>query len=502
MNARSTNVLALAAVAALSACGVRGSLYTSAIKPLPLVATSAAMVQVVPQTRRAVIVAPGEGPPAAAYLSANPRLAARVPGAELVTIFAGTPKAPKLDLLDVSTREVQTLDVPGFFDTIVFSDDGRFGLLAYVATAGTGQLTARNLNEVALLAVQSRTLVRLQLDTESLAPRGVLYGPAEPNRQLVAVLLERGVAIFDALHPDVAPRRISIRPQGSTSESSVQQAVFSADAHWLYLRASGLDDVIAVELGPEIGQPVAASINFVSGGRGLSAIERAPSGFPDSVLAVYSTSAEAWLLDARGIQDNMKSLQLPAAMDNLKLLDGTRVLLWDQGGKSVAAWDVADGRSGTVTLDATFAPPIVLPDMGRALFAHSSVGGSGPALSTLVVTDETNRLRLRVQGIQLAKPLAGAVVDGATQRLFFSVAGSSSLVTMDLRTLQLVEVALDSAVQQLWYLPQGDWLVADHVGYGLGDVTVVPAGTSDRAGALRYTDFALTGDLDRPGDVP
>lgn len=499
MNARLTSALALAA---LSACGVRGSLYTSTIKPLPLVATSAAMVQVVPQTRRAVVIVPGVGPPAAAFLTANPRLAARVPGTELVAIFAGTPKAPKLDLLDVSTREVQTLDVPGFFDTIVFSDDGRYGLLAYLADAGTGQLTARNLNEVALLTVQSRAVVRLQLDTESLAPRGVLYGPAEANRQLVAVLLERGVALFDALHPDVAPRRISIRPQGSTSESSVQQAVFSVDAHWLYLRASALDDVIAVELGPEVNQPISASINFVSGGRGLTAIERAPAGFADSVLAVYSTSAEAWLLDARGIQDNMKRLQLAAPMDSLRVLDGARVLLWDQGGRAVAAWDVADGRSGTATLDATFAPPIVLADLGRALFAHSSVGTSGAALSTLLVTGETNRLRLRVQGIQLARPLAGAVVDGATQRLFFSVTGDASLVTMDLGTLQLVEVALDSPVQRLWHLSQGDWLVAEHAGLGLGDVTVVPAGTSDRAGALRYTDFALTGDLDRPGDAP
>ncbi len=74
---------------------------------------------------------------------------------------------------------------------------------------------------------------------------------------------------------------------------------------------------------------------------------------------------------------------------------------------------------------------------------------------------------------------------------------------MDLRTLALAEVdARHGGGESLEYLPHGDWLVAEHAGDSSATSTVVPAGTTDRAGALRYTDFALTGDLDRPGDAP
>ncbi len=498
--------LLFAALAAAGvACGTRGTLYTSALKPLALVATSGAVVQVVPQTRRAVIVTPGPGAPRPVRISAGARYAKRVPGTDAVAILTGSAKAPALDVLDVASGEVTTAEVPGLFDAIHFSPDGRFGVLVYLPSGGSGTLVARNLNEVGLWATAGREVTRLQLDTESLAPRGVLFGPVEPNRLLVAVTLERGVAVFDALHPEVAPRRISIRPQGSTVESAVVKAVFSQDAHWLFLRATGLDDVIAIELGPEVGRSVSASINFVAGGRGLSDIAAPPAGLADSVLAVYAASKEAWLLDARGIQDNAKRLQLTDAATRLAVLSGNRVLLWGEGSRSVAAWDAVDGRSGSALLDGAFASPVVVPALDKALFAHaavSSAAGTGPALSTVTVSEETNRLRLKLQSIQLSKPMTASVLDGETQRFFFTVAQSPAVVTMDLRTLQLVEVSLDSVAQGLHHLTQGDWLVAEHAGFGYGDVTAVPAGTTDRSGAMHYADFAFTDDLDRPGDPP
>lgn len=489
---------ALAAAFLFAACGSRGGVYTAALKPLPLVATSAAVVQVVPQTRRAVILTPGEATPGALRLSAGARSASRVPGAELVAVLAGTAKAPLLDVVDVGTGEVTTLAVPGFFDRVTWSDDGAFGVLSYAATAPSGQLIARNLNEVGLFAVASRTVVRLQLDTESLAPRDIVFGPAQANRRLVAVTLERGVALFDALHPDVPPRRISIRPQGSTSESIVAEAVFSADAHWLFLRATGLDDVIVVELGDEVGAPLSASINFVSGGRGLTDIAATPELMGDTVLAVYATSREVWLLDARGIQDNARRLVAPAPVRTAAVLSGTRVLLWDAASQSLTAWDMLDGRSGTVTLDGTFSSSVVLPEVDRAVFALPGA----PALSEVTVVPETNRLRLKLQSIQLTRPYAAAALDPATRRLFFTAAGTTTVVTMDLMTLALAEVTLDAPAARLAYLSQGDWLVAEHDGSLFGDVTVVPAGTTERSGARRYVDFAFTDDLELPGDAP
>ncbi len=486
---------------ALVGCGVRGTLYTSALTPLPLVATASAVVQVVPQTQRAVVVRPGEPVPTALRLSPGARLAQRVPLADALVVLTGTPRAPTVDLVDVAAREVEALALPGYFDRVTFSPDGRFGVFTYDAASSSGPLVARNLNEVALLATGSRTVTRLQLDTESLAPRAVLFAPAEANRQLVAVSLERGVAIFDALHPEVAPRRVAIRAPGSASESTVVEAVFSRDVRWLFLRATTLDDVIAVELGPEVNAPVSASLNFVAGGRGLADIEAAPEGFPDAVLAAYATSRELWLLDARGILDHARTLPTTEPVTAVETLGGTRVLGWRAGGRGVVAWDLADGRSGAATLDgfATSAPTL-LPGLGKALFFLNATA-SGPALSTVSVVDEVNRLRLRLSSVQLSRVEQTSTLDGASGRLFFGVIGAPSVVTVELSTLRLAEFVLDEQPQRLHWLPDGDWLVADHgTATRLGHVTAWPAGSTERAGALRYTDFAFTGDLDRPED--
>ncbi len=483
----------------LAACGGQGTLFTAPLKPLPLVATRSALVHVVPQTNRAVVLRPGSKTPTALTLSPGARLARRIPQADALVVLTGGPRTPTVDLIDVAANEVQTLALPGYFDAVTFSPDGRFGVFTYDSGSTSGPLVARNLNEVALFDTATRALTRVQLDTESLAPRGVLFGPPEPNRQLVAVTLERGVALFDAHHPDVAPRRISIRPPGSASESTVSEAVFSLDAKWLFLRASALDDVIAIELGGESAQPLSASINFVSGGRGLTDLEPAPLGFPDAVLAVYATSRELWLLDARGIQDSTRKLVSTEAISNVVTLGGARALAWDgRGSRGVVAWDLADGRSGSSVLDGATTTPTLVPAMGKALFFHASTTSGGPSLSTLTLTDETNRLRLRLQSIQLSRTAQATAVDEASQRLFFSVTGSTSVVTLELATLALQEMPLDVGAASIHFLPEGDWLAAvNEANDRFGDVTVWPAGEVDRTQALRFTDYLLTSDLDR-----
>jgi hypothetical protein len=483
----------LLALVFLVGCGDRGTLFRDAIKPLPLIATPSAIVMVVPQTQRAVLVTPGQSTPTALTISKGAHFAGAVPGSEQLVILTGTPKVPKLDLVDPSAGTVETLALPGFFDAIHFSTDGRFGVMVYGQSGSTA--AARNLNEIGLLTLPDKTVTRLQLDTESLAPTRVLFGPAEPGRQLVALTLERGVAVFDARHPEVPARRVSIRPQGSSLESVVLETLFSRDGHYLFLRASGLDDVIVVELGAETGQPVSASINFVAGGVGLADIEVPPEGYEGSVLALYATSREAFLLDARGISDNNKKLAMTAGLTQLQLLQGPRVLLWDGNSRTVAAWDIADGRSGTVVLDSVFSGPTIVQALDKGLFPSSV------ALSVVTVLEETNRLRPRIQAIQLASSFGSSTLDSGKNRLFFAVSSSKALVTMDLRSLQLSEVTFDAQVSQVFHVSQGDWVVADH-GQPLGDLTVIPAGSTERASAMRYTDFAFTGDLDRAGDAP
>jgi hypothetical protein len=489
----------LVAALALTACGTRGTLFTQSLQALSPISTDGALVTVVPTTNRAVIIRPGQAQPSTLRLAAGARAAVRVPNAEALIVLGGTARAPTLDLVDLEAGAVETLALPGFFDRVAFSEDGLFAVLTYDANAATGPLVARNLNEVGLLHVPSRTVSRLQLDTESLAPRGVVFGPVESNRRLVAVTLERGVALFDALRPEVAVRRITIRPPGSSSESSVLEAVFSLDAKWLFLRASALDDVIAIELGSEVGAPPSASINFVSGGQGLSDLEPAPDGLPDAVLAAYSTSRELFLLDARGIQDKARRFATTERITALTRLSGTRVLGWDaNGGRGVVAWDLTDGRSGTSVLDGNTAATTLVPNLGKALFFHEYTTSGGASLSTVTVVEETNRLRLRLQSIQLSAPAQSSAVDRSGNRLFFTVRNSKSVVAVDLATLRLAELPLDTVPTTLHYLSASDELAAVTVGPDrLGDATLWPAGSVERGEAVRFTDYFFTDDLDR-----
>jgi hypothetical protein len=136
--------------------------------------------------------------------------------------------------------------------------------------------------------------------------------------------------------------------------------------------------------------------------------------------------------------------------------------------------------------------------MGKALFFHATTAAGGPSLSTVTVADETNRLRLRLQSIQLSRSVQASAVDEPSQRLFFAVNGSAAVVTVELGTLRLAEMPLDTLTTTLHYLPDIDTLAsvnasADH----LGDVTMWPAGEIERSTAIRFTDFLFTGDLDR-----
>lgn len=484
------------------ACGRRGTLYDALLTPLPLVATDTAVVQVVPQTNRAVIVTPGTQTPTAVLLSAGARAAVRVPNSELVAILTGTPRAPRVELLDVEAKTTKVLDAEGVFDRLSFSPDGRYGVLLSNADRAVG-LVARNLNELGLLDVQTQTVARLQVDTESLAPRFVHFAPAQANRRLVAVALERGVAIFDARRPDVAPRRVALRPPGSSVDTPVAELLFSRDARWLFVRAIGVDDVIVIELGPEVGAPVAASINFVAGGAGLSDLELAPEAAGDAVLATFVNSTELVLLDARGIQDNVRRLQLGVALTDVALISPTRAVAWASTSRTVVVWDVLDGRSGVVALTSTPAQVFVTPSAERAVVIG---GGAGPAaVSTLTFTEEPNRLRLKAQTIQLAKPPSATELSRDGASLFLAVAPltgtSSAIVTLDLASQGLAEVQLDAPVVTLFHLGRSGHVAAEHDDAPYGDLSMMLAGATERLSVTRAVDFALTGDLSRPEDA-
>lgn len=487
------NGLLVAFTALGLSCGGRGGLYTQRLAPLPQIATAERIVTVVPQTRRAVVIRPGDEAPVDLVISEGARAAERLPGREAVAVLGGMAHSPRLDLIDLVTNEVHTLELPGAFDRLAFSPDARVAVLTYAAEQTLSGLAARNLNELAVVNLIEGTVTRVQLDTESLAPRSVVFGPAEPGRQLVAIALDRGVAIFDALKPQVPPRRVSVRPQGSTLESTVLEALFSPTGRFLYLRASRLDDVIAIELEPAADGSVSASINFLAGGTGLVALAVPPGDVNDTVLALYAGSREVLLLDARGLSTETLRASLPEPLTRLHALPGGQVLAYDGAFRSVVAWDLTTGQSGSAVLDASFDAVLFADSLAKAVFRHQG------SLSIVTIEQTSTRLRSRIQSIQLAQKAGGMSLDETGGRLFFSPVGSTALVRLDLNGLALEQATLDGPVQSLAYLPQGDWIAAAAQSE-LGDLTFLPAGTLARNEGARLIGYTLSGDLDRPED--
>jgi hypothetical protein len=426
-------------------------------------------------------------------------VARALPDGDTVAVLGGPLKAPVLDLLSLSEATVTTLPIPGPFDTMTPSPEGDYLVLTYSATGRIPGLAARNLNEIAVVSPASQRVVRMQLDTESLAPRMVVFAPTTAWRRLVAVGLDRGVAVFDPLDPVTPARRIALRPAGSVAETSVLQAVFSADGHWLYVRASGVDDVIVIDLRDTAGsREISASVNFVAGGTGLTDIEVPDiAELPNAVLAVYSGSREAVLLDARGLEDNVVRLPLADPLTDAQFLNG-RAIISDSRYRTVVAWDPLAKLSGSAVLDAGFDVRLFSKRLGRALFGHPNIGGGGSSLSVVSVESQETRLRVKLQSIQLTLPAATATLDDLGERLFFVGRNDVTLVGLNLRTLELSQVTLDQSASAVLYLPQNDRLAVVHADNEFGDVTLLPAGQLDRAAAVRVRDFVLTADLDRP----
>lgn len=495
---------ALAALSfALASCGTRGDLYVHRLKPLAPVAAADALVAVVPQTARAVLLRPGSTPKAVA-ISPSARVVGVAPAGDLVAIVGGPPRAPVVDLLTPQDEAVRTLAVHGVWDSVAFAPSGKLAVLTYAATSQVEGLAARNLNELDVLDLAAGKVTRVQLDTDSLAPRSVVFASpaASSSQQLVAVLFDKGVAVFDALQPARPPRRISIRPAGSATDDVVRKALFSPDAHYLYLQVQGMDDVVVVELGADGSGELTANLNFVAGGTGLSDID-VPRGAHQqgNVLAVYTGTREAVMLDARGIEDNAVRLPLSDALTRIRALPDGKVLAFDGALRRVVAWEPATGKDGEVVLDAGFDAALFDDARLNAVFRHPTLGArnGGSALSVVSIQDEVNRLHARVHSIQLAAYADAFVLDGARGRVFFANSTDQYFLTrLDLTTLELSQVVLDARAVGLAYLSAQDSVVALHAENPYGDLTFASAEAPERATCVRVTGYALTGDADRP----
>lgn len=494
-----------AAVLAALGCGRRGGPFAQPLVTLGPEPTDYGAVYANVTTSRLILVRHDRAP-AIAPLAPLARDLAPLPSRRAVAVLGGEARSPAVEIVpldrlaqgDLASGDIARVPLTGPFDGLWVDEADRYAVATYAAAgAGVGRV-ARNLNEVAVIDFDVPAASRMLLETESLAPREIVFArrtafDADPQKHLAAVLLDRGVALLDLARPEQRPLRVTIRPRGSTDDTTVRQAVFSRDASFLFVRAQGSPDVIAIEVGRNAAGDLTASLNFVAGGQGLVdlAVPDRPE-LAEMVFALFSQSRELWLLHARGLEDRAKRLALPDALTRLDRVSAARVMATAPGAsRAVVVWDPLADRSAVAQFDLAFRESFVAVD--RAAFAHSPARGPA-SLSVLSVTEQgTTSLRARIHPIALAAPLAAGYCDPVAGRLLFAAA--NSLVTLDLASLALAEVALDGPSERVAAMPGLGLAAAIHKS-PLGDATLVPSDGFDRASAVRVRDFLLAGELD------
>ncbi len=440
-----------------------------------------------------------------------------------VLITGGRGDAPEVDLVSLPGGERQVLHVPGAYDHASISPDGRFAVLFYDPSAvpAPGGPPARNNNEVTIIDLTNKVVSTLSLRTESLAPENVLFSRVG---NIAAIVLDSAVAFID-LTSTAAHVQVPLKlPDGTVLRP--RKALFAPDGAYLYVRTTNSDDVLALEIRRADTQlNSAVTFLFYPGASGLQDIlvPDAP-GFDRYVAAVYSagTTTSAVLLDATGDTSRTHQIQLSHPATTLADL-GSGLLLAYNGvatnqanTKYIAGWEPLTERFEEDQLPG---PVQGAPSFGSgvAFFTHGSIQtstSSSAALTGVTLAVEDSRVRVHLNPIVLGGTASGTALDAPTGTLFLGVTiarqdsgaapvlkdssdfsgQTGSLVAVKADSLAIGGVVLDDEIVSVGIVGKSVYAVHPSA---LGDVTLVPLASLDRASAHRVFGFLTSRLLDR-----
>lgn len=527
---------ALAAAVALTGCGDRDDRFSDALDVVGPVEAAGHLVWLNKTTRTLIAVDPAEGgAPIAAPVGPLPRTVAPASGGAWV--LGGRGDAPQLDLVSLPDGDVTSIDLPGSYDRIAVSPSRRHAVLFYDPSLppAPGSPAARNQNEISVVDFDAKKASLESLQTESLAPRGVVF--AETGT-LAAVVLDAAVVVLDLTDP-ARMVRVPLKLPGGDALTP-EEAIFSADAKYLFVRTSEADDVLSIELG-EQGDDLTAFVNFlfVAGASGLSDIA-VPAGpdFTGTVVALWRNGgaggALGAALDATGDESRTHLARLSFPARSVEDLGGGRLLLFpapggfESGSDKVAGWEPLQDLLEEDTLQGSFelAPRVAA---GIAFFSHAAVEipgrGTTAALTGVSLSVSQARLRVNLTPIVVSGQTSAAAIDPATGRLYLGVTvardesgaapgyddeddqptgETGSIVEISAAVdaegganVVIRGVPLDERISSLGVALGHVWAMHEDA---LGDVTVVPVDALGREEARRWDGLYAAGLFDAPWD--
>lgn len=425
-----------------------------------------------------------------------------------ILTIGGRGDAPALHLVSTASPDApRRIALPGAYDRIATAPSGTHAVLFYdpTATPAAGSPAARNNNELSIVDLGAGTIATFSLRSESVAPQDVVF---DPTGALAAIVLDGAVAIVTLTNPE-ARVLVPLKLAGG-QVLAPREVVFSPDGAFVYVRAAGTDDVLALEVTRTDGE-LGAALNFLffAGGAGLRDIlVPSSAGFERYVAALYDDGSRRSLalLDARGDAQRTHAASLIRSASQLADLGQGRLLAFGVGA-GIAGWEPLTDRLDEDQLPGTpSGAPVVVPN--GAFFTHPLARSDvqSTALTGVTVTDDGARLRLRLAPIVLAAQPAALATNGAAGSLIAAVpiqrfesgaapldtdeddfAGTvGSIVVLHPDSLALGGVVLDENVERVGVV--GGHLFAQHPSK-FGDVTFVPLAKLERAEAKRVSGF-------------
>ncbi|MDF1562308.1 MAG: hypothetical protein P1V51_04650 [Deltaproteobacteria bacterium] len=509
-------VLALFFVATFSvACDPREPIWQRPLATVGPLSVEGRLVFLNRTTGQVIALSPETGVLAHA-VGERPRTMVAMPGG--VGVIAGTGDAPLFDRIDLADGARDRVELPAPYDRIWVSPSGAHALLTFDPNApqAPGAVPARNNNEVGVVELATGQVEQLLLQTESLAPREVVFSD---DGALAAVLLDSAVALIDLVAEPAEIVTVPLR-LGDGSLLGPRKGLFAPDGGHLYLRVDGSPDVLTLEIARGAGA-LGASVNFLFVPDAVALVDIARvEGWGDHVAALFwrTEGATLALLEASGDTSRGLEVQLSERAGKILDLGGGHLLACQapvgRAGSSsryVAAWSLETGRLDEDALLGTYLGEPRL-GAGRVFFSHGPVAVDGQsadgAITVLRVEEDELRLRVRLSPVVLggAGTLAAAPLPDGSLLTGVQAPRADSGAPPDLDGARGGEVAfllpvsaegqpgegmvLDERVEQVGVT--GDFAWALHPGE-VGDVTLVPLADLQRNAARRYRAFLFTG---------
>lgn len=357
----------------------------------------------------------------------QPLARAFVPTPTGFLLTGGDGNDPHLDVVTIPQGTVQAVSVAGAYDFAWVTPDGSFAILSFNpnATPAINSPAARNNNEITVVNLKSLTPTKLSLNTASLAPEHVAFSA---DNQVAAILLDGTVVLMMLDNPAVQVQVPLSLPDGTTLHP--QKALFSPDGAFVYVLATGTDDVVVLNVNRGNGT-LTTAVNFLlpPNASGLSDIT-VPSGtgFTGYVAAVYTGTPSAALLDATG--DTSLTHILPSTTGGTTFFDfgNNIVMITTPGSSSFTVWEPLLDRYDSGQLPGTTAGAPIIAD-GNALFiepATAEVATGSATLTNVTITDNGAQLVARQNPLVLAGTPTSTAYDPVSDLLFLGIPVASA----------------------------------------------------------------------------